>query len=233
MIKKLGLLLFVLLPSTSYANLLQSGFYAEYDVQYNGIDLGVSKRRLSVKNNTATYQADTIPEGFAALLINETIKETSQVIINRKNIRPVQYIQEKNKKNNIEKIQLDFNWNKKQLTNSYLKTSEKLKANTHDLLSFQLNIMRDLQNNKTSMQYHIATKKHSRKYQLEVVGKELIETPLGEFNIVKLKSKPLQDKSRFIFWCAPTLEYLPVKIQKVNEKGDEFSFSLRAFSISK
>lgn len=236
MIKAFSVFFILLLSyaNTSHANLLQSGFNAEYDVNYNGMELGVSKRRLIFTGNqTATYEATTLPEGFAALLIKEIVTETSNIKITQAQIQPSQYTESKNKKGNIEKYQLSFDWEKNKLNNSYSNTIDDLKTNTHDLLSFQLSIMQDMQRNKKSMHYRIATKRHTRDYILNVEKKEKIETALGEFDVIKLSSKPLQDKSQFTFWCAPALEYLPVKIQKTNEKGDLFSFTLRAFSIQK
>lgn len=235
MIKIVGLIFtFLCIASTSHANLLQSGFSAEYDVNYNGMELGVSKRRLVFKTSpNATYESTTIPEGFAALLIKETITETSNLIVTREQIQPNQYTEVKNKKGKIETNQLNFNWKKNKLNNSYLKTNDNLKMHTHDLLSFQLKIMQDLQKNKKNMQYRVATKKHTRDYNLKVVKTETIETALGSFDVIKLNTKQEKGKSHFTFWCAPTLEYLPVKIQKTNDKGDKFSFTLRAFSIQK
>jgi len=236
MIKTLSVIfvLFLSLTNASQANLLQSGFNADYDVSYNGMELGVSKRRFIVDSNQlATYEATTIPEGFAALLIKETVTETSKINITRTQIQPNLYIQSKNKKGKIEKFQLSFDWKKNKLNNSSSKKNEDLKKNTHDLLSFQLAIMQDLQKHKKTMLYRIATKKHTREYVLNVLNSEKVETALGEFDVIKLSTTPLKDKSQFTFWYAPALEYLPVKIQKTNEKGDTFSFTLRAFSIQK
>ena len=236
MIKALSVsfILLLSLANTSHAELLKSGFYVEYDVSYNGMDLGVSKRRLTVNSNQlATYEATTIPEGFAALLIKEIINETSKLKITREQIQPNQYTESKNKKGTIEKYQLSFDWKKNKLNNSYSKTIDDLKTNTHDLLSFQLNIMQDMQQNKKNMHYRIATKRHTRDYNLKVIEKENIETALGEFDVIKLSTKITQGKSQFTFWCAPSLEYLPIKIQKTNDKGDLFSFTLRTFSVQK
>lgn len=236
MTKSLSLffILFLSIANSSHANLLQSGFIVEYDVNYNGMELGVSKRRLTInKDQTATYKATTVPEGFAALLIKETITETSKIKITREQIQPNQYTEIKNKKGKTETIQLQFDWKNQNLSNSYLKTKHVLKTNTHDLLSFQLNIMQDLQKNKRHMQYRIATKKHIRNYNLDFVDKERLQTSLGEFEVVKLQTTQKEGKSQFTFWCAPALEYLPVKIQKTNDKGDQFSFTLRTFSLKK
>ncbi|MBN4080128.1 DUF3108 domain-containing protein [Beggiatoa alba] len=231
------LVLFSALISYSHAsnaNLFKTGFKVEYDVNYNGMNLGVSKRDLSIHSQQlATYETTTIPEGFAALLIKETTLETSNIIISRNQILPTKYTFVKKIKDHIEKHQLNFDWKTHKLDNSYLKTSVGLKSNTHDLLSFQLNIMRDLQQNKKDMHYRIATKKHTREYSLRVLAKEKIETALGVFEVLKLKSNKIKGKSQFTFWCAPILEYLPIKIQKINDKGDALSFVLRAFSVRK
>ncbi len=233
MIKTISLLLLLFaVINNSHAALLQSGFKVEYDVEYNGFSLGVSKRSLSfAPPQTAIYKSTTTPEGFAALLISETVTETSNIHISREEIKPALYRFLKNKKGNIEQHQINFNWQTKQLSNSYLKTTEALQNNTYDLLSFQLKIMQDLQKNKTHMQYRIATKKHTRDYNLKVLNKETIDTGLGKFEVLKLQTDLTEGKSQFTFWAAPALEYLPIKIEKVNDKGDVFSFVIRAFTV--
>ncbi len=235
MIKIISLLFLALgIINTSHADLLQSGFKVEYDVEYNGFNLGVSKRSLSfAPPKTAIYKSTTTPEGFASLLISETATETSNIHISRNKIKPLLYRLVKNKKGNIEQYKIDFNWQTNQLKNSYSKNTEPLKDNTQDLLSFQLKIMQDLQKHKTSMQYRIATKKHTRDYKLKVIQKETIKTRLGEFEVTKLQSELTQGKSQFTFWAAPALEYLPIKIEKINDKGDVFSFTIRAFIVQK
>jgi len=235
MLKKLSLLfLLISITSTSYANLLQSGFTVEYDVNYNGMELGVSKRSLLfVSDQKAIYKAETVPEGFASLIIQETIKEISNILITRGNVTPSQYIMTKNKRGKIEDVTIDFNWKEKTITNSYSKKIQPLKENTHDLLSLQLNIMQDLQRNKKSMLYQVATKKHNRSYNLNVEKEELLETPMGEYKTVKLVASSPEGKSQFIFWCAKSFEFLPIKIQKINDRGDKVSFILRSFAVQK
>ncbi len=235
MLKALYLILsLVSFSSISFANILQTGFTIEYDVNYNGMDIGVNKRSLLfISDQSAIYKAETVAEGFASLLIKETIKEVSKTNITRDKITPVQYVITKNKRGKIEENKIDFNWQEKILTNSYSNKTEKLKDNTYDLLSLQLNIMRDLQQHRKKMQYQIATKKHYRQYTLKTEKEEVIDTPLGEFKTIKLVSKSAEGKSQFIFWCAPTLEYLPIKIEKINDKGDVVGFTLRAFTVQK
>jgi len=235
MLRILSLLfLLISITSTSYANLLQSGFTVEYDVNYNGMELGVSKRSLLfLSDQKAIYKAETVPEGFASLIIQETIKEISNIKITRDNITPSQYVITKNKRGKIDKVTIDFDWKEKTVTNSYLKKTEPLKENTHDLLSLQLNIMQDLQRNKKSMLYQVATKKHNRSYNLKVEKEELLETPMGEYKTIKLTASSPEGKSQFIFWCAKDFEFLPIKIQKINDRGDKVSFILRSFAVQK
>ena len=233
--KRLTLLLFLFISiNNSYASLLENGFKIEYDVNYNDMDIGVSKRSLLfVSDKQAIYKAETVPEGFASLIIKETVKEISRSTITRNEIIPLEYTITKNKRGNIEENTIKFDWKNKTVSNSYTKNTESLKTNTHDLLSLQLNIMRDLQKHRKNMQYQIATKKHYRQYALNTEKEETIETSMGDFKTIKLTSKSTEGNSQYTFWCAPTLEFLPIKIQKVNDKGDTFSFTIRTFSMQK
>lgn len=220
----------LVLPKES---LLKTGFKVDYDVNYNGMGIGVSKRVLSINDNTAIFEATTLPEGLAAMFISETITERSEIEITSKKVHPTKYNYIKDKKGKIEKIQLKFDWDKKILSNDYSKIDTELKPNTHDLLSFQLQIIKDLQNKEDNMQYYVATKKHTRLYTLKYLKEEEVITALGNFSALKLETNTIKGNSKFTFWCAPVLGFLPIKIQKTNDKGDEFSFILRDFSVAK
>lgn len=223
----------LLFPFNSMADLLDKGFVAVYDVMYNNIELGIQTRRLYfTQPNQAIFSAKTIPQGFASLFIKETVTETSQLRLSKTTLQPIQYQYIKQGKKKTERYQLNFNWQNKKINNSYTQQRYPLTPNTHDLLSFQLMLMRDLQHQQQKITYYIASKKRVEPYQLKIIGYELLETPMGEFETIKLESTKTHKGDHFTLWCAKILEYLPVKIQKTEPDGDNFSFTIKSFSSS-
>ena len=53
------------------------------------------------------------------------------------------------------------------------------------------------------------------------LGEEVVETPLGSFNTIKmLRHKPGSSR-RSVFWCAPDLEFLQVKVEHTEKDGSK------------
>ena len=76
-----------------------------------------------------------------------------------------------------------------------------------DKLLYQLAIMHDLQNGRTPASYRIADGGGIKTYSFEKLGEEVVETPLGSFDTIKiLRHKPGSSR-KYVFWCAPDLEY--------------------------
>ena len=61
----------------------------------------------------------------------------------------------------------------------------------------------------------VAKKKN---YIFEVVGEEEIDTKLGKLKTLKLVRKREDSDRESIFWSAPEMHYLPVKIE-ITEDG--------------
>lgn len=64
--------------------------------------------------------------------------------------------------------------------------------------------------------YTVARPRGLRRWDFEVVGRDTVNTALGEFNAWYLKRKPRADEPRdiaFELWLAPQLQNLPVKVR--------------------
>ena len=225
------LLIFVLVLSThSYAATL-TPFSIEYDVSKNGMFLGGSKRTL-------TQQADglwkvtalTEPEGLVSLFVSDQVIETSLIKVHNAQIQPQSYRYEKSNSDEPESFSVQFNWQQQELSHSGLGKIQSLNSDHQDLLSFQLAMMLELQNNKQSMQFVISDKKRIETYDLKTVGSETIETDLGPLHTIKLEYYDQQRKRRYTFWCAKELSYLPYKTQRVEEDDDVIVIQLRHYN---
>ena len=216
------------LTTPAHANLLKKGFTVEYDVSYNSMDVGTNKRTLKFSDNThAVFTSTAIPEGLAALILNETVTEQSTLEITANNIKPVNYSYKKNKKGNIEQYQIKFNWQKNEFYSTHEKKNFHLPTGSQDMISFMLHIMQALQNKKTQFKLPIAYKNRLRLFDVKQTGKETLELESGEHKTVKVEHYDKDKNVRFTLWCSPKLNYLPVKIVKAEADGDKVQFLLR------
>lgn len=214
------------------AQLLRKGFETTYEVYHNGMYLGDSVRKLSPqKQGPWEYRSITQAKGFASLFIKDRVEERSLLSISPTTIKPLSYTYDQTGGKRTQHIRLDYNWDKNTLSNSFLNKELELVPGTQDLLSFLLQIMLELQTNKEIIELYVADKKRVDAYQLKVIGNETIETPYKSLPTIVLLSNKIKGKMQFKIWCAPSLQYLPVRIQKIDNDGDEDTFSLKEFKL--
>lgn len=233
---KKGLLvsgLLVVSVSQSLAGLLETGFEATYDVLYNEFYLGTAVRTLQPQDNqTWIYRSHTSPKGIASAFVSDIIDETSTIRKYDNRFQPSLYDYHQHGGKKDKAFQLKFDWKSKQLSNTYTKKEYPLSANTHDLLSFQIQLMQDMQAGKTSISYIIADKKRVDTYSLKLTETENVETPMKTFSAIKMVSNKIRDKMQFIIWCAPELGYLPIKVMKIDDDGDESVLILESLKLT-
>ena len=93
--------------------------------------------------------------------------------------------------------------------------------------------MYDLQAGKREIQYSVAEKKKLKTYILKFIKKENIQTSNGEISTLKMEHYDPQTKHRFTLWCAENMGFLPVRILKINHKGNEDLLNLTQFNNKK
>lgn len=114
---------------------------------------------------------------------------------------------------------------------------QRVPAETFDRLSIQLALMRDLAAGRRDMKYLMADQNRLRVYRFEATAEERLKTPVGDVLTVKVELTgrlrvdngaglklataetvdDFDDGERTSFWFAPTLGYLPVRIQHVDD----------------
>ncbi len=221
-----------IVSTTGHAGILKSGFTITYEVTHNDMYLGDALRTFKLQNNgTWEYRSATKGKGIIRMLVKDTINETSTIQQHANSYQPLSYRYHQHGGKKEKKHNIIFDWESGDIRNDYTNKSYPLKTGTHDLLSFQIQLMRDLQDNKQSVTYIIADKKRVDSYSLKVVTKTELTTPFKTLDTIKLVSNKIRNKTQFFIWCAPELNYLPVKILKIDDDGDSSEINLKAISF--
>lgn len=224
--------LLALVPFCAQADLLSRNFTLTYEVAYNGIYLGDTVRTFrKIADDKWQFSGKTKAVGLARLFFKDEVNETSTLLQKGNAIMPLNYRYDQSGGKDEEHYQIDFRWDKKIIHNSREGKEFKLEKNPQDLMTFQLQIMRDLQNHQNTMTYYIASRSDASSYMLTQNGMVKLETPYKTLDTVELVSNKLKDNDQYRVWCAPSLEFLPVKIQKTDKDGDKTEFTLKLFSL--
>ena len=88
-----------------------------------------------------------------------------------------------------------------------------------DKLLYQYALMRDLMNNQAEIVYAVTDGGKMKKYNFARLAEEIVQTPLGDLQTVKLQKVRQDDNSKLIIWSAPALSFLPVKVESTDEDG--------------
>ncbi len=224
----------IFITSVSHAALLDSGFRAEYEVRVKGIYVGISARQLDVKGNKVEYRAKAKPGGLAKLFFSDVVTETSNMERIGTKLKPLTYTYDQTGGKDIQHASVIFDWQQGLIKFSDGGGKEfPLSDHAYDMLNFQLELMRTLQQGNQEFVLDVADYRNLYTYYSRVVGKETVNLPYGELETVKVDSRNRKDGKHFVFWCAPALDYLPVRVEYTKKPGGiVFLSELKVLSAS-
>jgi len=239
-----AMLLILLIPlllsiaSTAAAGTVDAGFVATYELKRNSLTIGVTRRQLLQQpDGTFLYTSNTTAKGLFALLFSGTITERSEIQLHSDDIRPLNYLYDQKWGNRQRRYTLRFDWDNNMLHSHYKNKNAHypLPGRAQDLLSFQIAVMRDLQHDQREIAFSIAGRKRPNHYAFRLSSKQVLKTALGPLDVVKLDQavgSPAHDGDRFTLWCAEKLDFLPVRIEHVEDDGTVYLLNVKTYRRS-
>jgi hypothetical protein len=228
MLMKQYLFLFFLLLSSSIHAELPGSFTAIYALHYDDLRIGVMERRFTHNNDgSGTFESNGKLTGLAALFRKDKITESSRWEINDGQLRPVEYsyVRSGGKKEKNEQYLFDWKNNRVTSTTQDGKKELDLTPGLLDKLLYQLAMM-EIRDPDAGLKYDLIDGTTFKTYQFEFKGEENLSTPMGKLKTLKFQRKRPDDdpgdnenKRSTILWCAPSLHYLPVRVDNVDRKG--------------
>ncbi len=164
------------------------------------------------------------------------IKESSLVVTSEAGIKPLGY----NYKLSAflisdRKRQVSFDWVENTATSTLQKNNWQLlniPENTYDRLSYQLQLLLDVDKQKQLMNYNIAHKGKLRESQFIVIGSEIIDTRFGKLNSILAKKQRDNDAKRETFlWFSKDFPLLLLKMTQKEKDGEEYQIDLTSAHI--
>ncbi len=184
------------------------------------------------------FKSYSMPVGLLAFKKDETRNEQSEGLIRGNKIYPLKYsflqIRNNTTRRNVELL---FDWDKKEVTNHHKHKNSKwvmdIPDSTVDKLSYQLAMMLFLQNNETrqdkEFRLNIADGGRIKEYDFKILGEERVYTSLGSYKTLKIYHHRYRKDKNITLWCAPELNYLPVKIVQEEPGKPDFVSTLVSY----
>lgn len=205
-----------------------SSFETSYSAKLYGFNITATSRLSPLPNGNYEYY-------FNADSMVGKVTETTEVSWNLKEQRiiPQHYIYQRKGLGKDRDDELLFDWAANKVTNVKNAQSQVLDAgkNFQDSLSYQIQLSQDLIAGKKRFEYSITNGRKIKQYKFEIVGEEVLTTPLGDVKTVKVKRT--RDKSELVTyaWFAKDFQYLLVRLQQ-EENGSAYTIYISKASIN-
>ena len=205
----------VLFTSYSSQALAMSPFQASYQFAYNGKNLGSATRTLKKNGNSWNYVFAAKAGGIASAT------ETSNFTLNDNQIQSSNFT--RTSKILIHNNTMSINFNPGAKTINTVKDKEQRsfawKPGVLDELNAELQIREDLKEKGLKSNYWLADAKEVEARKFVKQGTEKVQTQHGTYDTIKVVMKHDKPGRETIFWLAPKLDYLPVKVTHVDKKS--------------
>lgn len=106
--------------------------------------------------------------------------------------------------------------------------SQPFEAGVQDKLSYQLQLREDLRAGKEDLVYRIADGGRIKTYTFVRSGSERLDTPAGSFECIRLQLERTEGQQQTLIWVAPELDYLTVRLLRIDESGREHFLNLKS-----
>lgn len=210
-------------------------FEAIYQLRVNGFVIGETQVDLTAKAaGQYLYQTRSHSTGLTRIFRSDKLLESSLFKVHEQQLRPLEYRFDHTSSNKERHAYLKFDWHKSTVTNTVEGHSWEMEipGDALDKLIVQLAVMMDLDAGKKEFVYAVADGGKLKEYQFAITGQETVHTPAGDFATIKLERLRKDNDRSTYFWCAPALNYLPVRIKQIeHEDGLTYLSELKQTSL--
>lgn len=206
------------------ATAAQKAYVATYKLVVGPLTVGKMVRSFDIQPDGAyRFESSLRSTGLASLVRKDELLETSTGIFWHGKFYPSTYTHVRKNKKKPLNVHMRFDRQNAQVDTvvNGAHSSSPLLEDMLDKLVYQAAIMHDLGIGKTELNYRITDRGKEKSYDPVFGEKTVVKTKLGRFNALEVIRQRTSDKRRTIFWCAPDLGYLPIKVSYREKDGTE------------
>ncbi|MBB5186859.1 hypothetical protein HNQ57_001122 [Zhongshania antarctica] len=201
-------------------------YEAEYKISSNSLTTTATRSLSKQGNNWQLSQR--------AKLMFIKVSEESIIEDGAMGLRPLRY-EYSNSFSSKHDQKINFDWPRALASDKkYRKPwSAPLTAGTFDQLSAQLQMRQALISGRfdTTMVQTVVNRGKHKTYRVEKMGEEVIDSPVGKLNTVKLRRSREDSDSETIVWLAKDWNYLIVRLEQTDE-DDTYSLELLSATLN-
>lgn len=210
-----------------------SEWQAAYAVRQGSIDGGEAVQSYKAAKGQYRLTLDVTPGGVVAMFTQETFHDESSGTVGRRGWQPQRYLHKREGGRKQRDYDFAFDWRAGQTREREGdRPPATLQPGTLDELTYVEALRRTLADGGTAMTAPVlyGSDGEIRDYRLETLGEEQITTPAGTFRSIKVQRTQTGGKYTVTLWCAPELDYFPVRIDRVKRGRSQGTLLLKRYT---
>lgn len=201
-------------------------FEASYTADWKQVPVSGSASRSLVAEADGRWKLS-----FEASMLVAGLSEVSTFRVENEQLVPLTYRFNRSGLGSSKSVELDFDWQTKQVLGNERGTAIRLPINLGmlDKSSYQQALQQDVAAGKTSMTYQVIDGDEIDAYDFRVLGEEVVRTKAGLIDAIKVERvrDPTQSQRKTTLWFAKDWNYLLVRLHQVEKDGKEYQIMLK------
>ena len=205
---------------------------AAYTVTQGSIEGGEAVQTYKAENGRYRYTLDVTPGGVVALFTQETFHDQSEGTVGSDGWQPQRYVHTRSGGRKQRDYEFLFDWQAGQTREREGdRPPATLLPGTLDELTYVETLRRTLAKGGTSLVLPVlyGSDGEIREYRLETQGEEEVSTPAGRFKTIKVQRTQTGGKYTVTLWCAPELDYFPVRVDRHKRGRSQGTLLLKSY----
>lgn len=207
-------------------------YSASYKVSHGRMTVGETRYELRISDaGDVRFRSEAKTRGFVSLFRKDEIVEESRLRLEQGRLVALEYEYKHTRGRRTEEHKrIEFDWGQG-VAISRVDDEEyrlELEPGVVDRMSLQLRIMQDGLADKQTFVYRAIDEDELEEYVFSVEGEYRLDTEAGEFHTVRIQRE--HGDRTTIFWLAPDLGYVPVRVEQRREDRATISLELEEIS---
>lgn len=194
-------------------------YTATYQVEFSGLGGDLVSSLSRDESGNFVYENRTRARGLARLARPRDIVDRSLFTVDNDRLVPLHFSSEDGTRRNKDGNDVTFDWHQGRARSMFEGDMQEFEIENGllDRQLLQLALMRDLAAGVESTSYAVIDRSHIKTYAVEVVARETVSVPAGDFETVKVRKQRDGSSRATLLWCAPALGYLPVLMHQLKD----------------
>jgi hypothetical protein len=208
-------------------------FDASYDWSWHNMAVAVSTLHLERQDDTWVYRAKSEPRGIGRMFSERPVQE-SILKVTDDGVHPISYKADDGTSATKRDANVQFDWEHNRVTGVYEDAKvdmTPIPPGIQDDLSVQIALMVELLRGHTPDKFSLLSGNSVREYRYSLDGEETLTTPVGTIKTIVYRSEKQNSPRTTRFWCAPSLGYIPLRVQQ--KRKDDVEWTMQVQSVKR